>query len=35
VRTLIDAGARRFYISNLPLGRTSETLAQILKRVRE
>jgi hypothetical protein len=35
VRTLIEAGARHFYISNLPLGRTSETLAQILKRARE
>jgi hypothetical protein len=34
VRTLIDAGARHFYFSNLPLGRTSDTLAQILKRVR-
>jgi hypothetical protein len=31
VRTLIDAGARHFYISNLPLGRTSETLAEILR----
>jgi len=30
VRTLLDAGARHFYISNLPLERTSETLAQIL-----
>ncbi len=30
VRTLIDAGAKHFYISNLPLGRTSETLGQIL-----
>jgi hypothetical protein len=30
VRTLIGAGARHFYISNLPLGRTSETLAEIL-----
>ena len=28
VRALIDAGARHFYISNLPLGRTSETLAR-------
>jgi hypothetical protein len=30
VRTLIDAGAKHFYISNLPIGRTSETLAQVL-----
>ena len=30
VRTLIDAGAKHFYMSNLPLGRTSETLAEIL-----
>lgn len=30
VRTLADAGARHFYISNLPLGRTAETLAQVL-----
>jgi hypothetical protein len=34
VRTLLDAGARHFYISNLPLGRTAETLAQILERAR-
>ena len=34
VRTLIDAGAKHFYISNLPLGRTSETLAEILGRAR-
>ena len=30
VRTLAGAGARHFYISNLPLGRTAETLAQVL-----
>jgi hypothetical protein len=29
VRTLAGAGAEHFYISNLPLGRTSETLRQI------
>ena len=32
VRTLIDAGARHFYLSNLPLGRTSDTLREILGR---
>jgi len=32
VRTLIEAGARHFYISNLPLGRTLETLREILER---
>jgi hypothetical protein len=31
VRTLIDAGAKHFYVSNLPLGSTSETLARILE----
>lgn len=30
LRTLADAGARHFYVSNLPLGRTAETLAQVL-----
>jgi hypothetical protein len=30
LRALIDAGARHFYLSNLPLGRTSETLRAIL-----
>jgi len=34
VRTLLDAGARHFYISNLPLGKTSETLAQVLAAAR-
>jgi len=34
VRTLAGAGARHFYLSNLPLGRTSETLAQILATAR-
>ena len=32
VRTLLDAGARHFYVSNLPLARTSQTLAEILER---
>lgn len=30
LRTLADAGARHFYVSNLPLGRTAEVLAQII-----
>jgi hypothetical protein len=34
VRTLIEAGAKHFYFSNLPLGKTSETLTEILKRAR-
>ena len=34
VRTLIDAGAKHFYISNLPLGNASQTLAQILAAAR-
>jgi hypothetical protein len=34
VRTLISAGAAHFYISNLPIGRTSETLREILERAR-
>jgi hypothetical protein len=34
VRALLDAGARHFYFSNLPLGRTSETLAEILAQAR-
>ena len=32
IRTLMDAGARRFYVSNLPIGRASQTLAQALPR---
>jgi hypothetical protein len=32
VRTLAGAGARHFYLSNLPLARTSQTLAEILER---
>ena len=34
VRALADAGARHFYISNLPLGRASSVLASILERAR-
>jgi len=33
IRTMIGLGARRFYVSNLPLDRTHETLAAILQRV--
>jgi 5,10-methylenetetrahydrofolate reductase len=33
IRTMIDLGARRFYVSNLPLRRTHETLAAVLRRV--
>ncbi|MGQ0733135.1 MAG: hypothetical protein ACT4QD_05695 [Acidobacteriota bacterium] len=32
IRTLLDLGARHFYISNLPLRRTAQTLAAILER---
>jgi hypothetical protein len=32
VRTLLDAGAKHFYVSNLPLGRTSDTLREIMAR---
>jgi len=32
IRTLLDAGARHFYISNLPLGRAPAVLASILAR---
>jgi 5,10-methylenetetrahydrofolate reductase len=32
IRTMVGLGARRFYVSNLPLGRAHETLAAILKR---
>jgi hypothetical protein len=32
VRTLLDAGAKHFYVSNLPLGKTTETLREILDR---
>jgi hypothetical protein len=30
IRTLLDAGARHFYISNLPIGRAQATLSEIL-----
>ena len=33
LRALMDAGARHFYISNLPLGRAAATLQRILDRV--
>jgi len=33
LRTMMDLGARHFYISNLPLERAAETLAEILERV--
>ena len=33
IRVMIALGARRFYVSNLPLRRTQETLARILERV--
>jgi hypothetical protein len=33
VRALLDAGARHFYISNLPIGRAPSVLAEILDRV--
>jgi len=31
IRTLRDAGARHFYVSNLPVGRARQTLARILE----
>ena len=33
LRTLMDMGARHFYISNLPIGQAASTLAAILERV--
>jgi hypothetical protein len=33
IRTMVALGARRFYVSNLPLSRTHETLSAILERV--
>ncbi len=30
IRTLLDLGARNFYVSNLPLRRTAQTLNEIL-----
>ena len=32
IRALVDAGARHFYISNLPIGRAPSTLAAILEK---
>jgi hypothetical protein len=32
IRTLMDAGARHFYISNLPIARARQTLADILEK---
>lgn len=33
IRTLMDAGARHFYISNLPVGRAQRVLADVLQKV--
>jgi 5,10-methylenetetrahydrofolate reductase len=33
IRTLMDAGARHFYISNLPIGRAQHVLADVLGKV--
>ena len=33
IRAMMDAGARHFYISNLPIGRAPQVLAEILERV--
>jgi len=33
IRSLMDAGARHFYISNLPVGRARQTLAAVLEKV--
>ena len=33
IRTLMDAGARHFYISNLPIARARQTLASVLEKV--
>lgn len=33
MRTLREAGARHFYISNLPIGRAPQVLAEILRRI--
>jgi hypothetical protein len=32
IRTLLDAGARHFYVSNLPVQRAQDVLALILKK---
>ena len=34
IRTLLDAGARHFYISNLPIGRAQTVLARVMERAR-
>jgi 5,10-methylenetetrahydrofolate reductase len=33
IRALLDVGARHFYISNLPIGRAQQVLANVLERV--
>ena len=33
IRSLMDAGARHFYISNLPIARAQQALATILEKV--
>jgi len=33
IRTLMDLGARHFYISNLPIGRAQQALASVLEKV--
>jgi hypothetical protein len=33
IRTMIDAGARHFYVSNLPIGRAQAVLGAIRERV--
>jgi hypothetical protein len=33
IRTLIDAGVRHFYISNLPIGRAQQAMAAVLEKV--
>ena len=33
IRALLDAGARHFYISNLPIGRAQQVLASVLEKV--
>ena len=33
IRTLIDAGAEHFYVSNLPAGRAQSTLADVMEKV--
>lgn len=34
IRTLMNAGARHFYLSNLPLGRAQQVLADVVERAR-